>query len=127
MTDRLALCGLGSQYASEFQQAFQRSGKASITHSSNTVPTSWTLARLGSLCIGPAESDDPLFARSDGAEVAIKEFQGDLWMGAVHDECLKAEVLLLLSCTTELLIERLFNGVVPCRVAEPVSAHRSAA
>lgn len=55
-------------------------------------------------------------------EVAVEEPQGDLWMRAGQGACLDAEVLFLPSRTTELLIERPFNGAVPCRVAEPVSA-----
>jgi hypothetical protein len=60
-------------------------------------------------------------------EVAIEELQGDLWMGAGQCARLDAEVLLFPSRTTEFLIERAFNGVVPRRVAKPVSAHRLAA
>lgn len=59
-------------------------------------------------------------------EVAIKELQSDLWMGAGQYACLDAEVLFLPSRTTELFIERPFSDVVPCRVSEPVSAHRLA-
>jgi hypothetical protein len=60
-------------------------------------------------------------------EVAIEERQGDLWMGAGQRASLDAEILLLPSRTTELLIEHPFNGVVPRRISEPVSAHRLAA
>lgn len=56
-------------------------------------------------------------------EVALEELQGNLWMGAGQGAGLNAEVLFLPSRTTELLFERLFNGGIPCRVAEPVSAH----
>ena len=60
-------------------------------------------------------------------EVAIEELQSDLRMGAGQGACLDAEVLFLPSRTTELFVERPFNDAVPCRVSEPVSAHRMAA
>jgi hypothetical protein len=60
-------------------------------------------------------------------EVAIKQLECNVRMGASKRASLDAQVLRLPSCTPQPLVERTFDGFIPCGVAEPLSGHRCAA